>query len=556
MGLGDHLNHARRPWEDWVTNGTDIELPLVRPLVLGRTTVHTHRISLFMVEHGQRIGRGDVVGNLGIGFGEHAADDPDVLAAYGDEARDDAPIPMSIFAEASDHTWERFVALVDAERSDLSKGERCMWEMMFLHLIADEAGVAPARLLSERPRKTVPVNGLFEGDVTALREALDAGSFANDSCVKVKIGRRGPTDDRAVLDLLHQELASDVRLRLDGNRMLTTGEVATRLKGYPRERIEYLEEPLQDPKALPALSANLGVAVALDESLHDASLARLPTAKGVTTWILKPARLGGFSALKKWDTRAAATGRRVVVSSCFESPIGLAMLAQWAAALSTHDGVAGLATDRWFQRDALPTLYDSRPGYIVTEDWQSTPDVTWLERIGLVPWRCKSPSRRKRDGLKRRFLSCDETRYRTVRRCRRVNAYVRTVKRAHRQSPLSAIAAGDIVAIQMDRSRPHARGNGVGRPCRGARLSPTQPQSVDVHTRVLGSRGGLVGVRRAWPSRANASASDEAVSSRFGGVCSGHVGKCRCATMYRARAARAARRGVVAPAFGGAFAEA
>ncbi len=448
MGIENVLNNKFRPLEDWVTYGAVVEFPLARPLVLGERLVHHHRIGICMVEHGHRIGGADVVGNLGIGFGEHAADDPDVRAA--DEVREYPPGPMSVFAQASDHTWDRFVPLVDKEQSDLTHSERCMWEMMFLHLVADEAGVAPAHLLTDTPRESVPINSLFEGDVNDLQRALDAGEFTNDPCIKIKIGRRSVTDDRAVLDLLHNELANNVMLRLDGNRMLTSKEIAELLKGFPRERIEYLEEPLKDPHALPALASQLNVAIALDESLHDATLKALQTAEGITTWILKPARLGGFSALKKWDTRAAAEGRHVVVSSCFESPLGLSMQAQWAAALDTHVGAAGLATDRWFLRDALPKVYDSRAGHIVTDNWQSTPNVEWLERVELVPWRCKSPARRKRDGLVDRFLFSDDTRYRTTRRRRRVNAYLRTVKRSQHRSPLMNIHAGDIVAIQLD----------------------------------------------------------------------------------------------------------
>lgn len=80
--------------------------------------------------------------------------------------------------------------------------------------------------------------------------------------------------------------------------------------------------------------------------------------EGAAALVLKPAVLGGFERTAQLAAWAAQRGMHAVVSSAFESSLGLSQLAQLAAALEAAPGAQatqhGLATLTWFAEDLLP----------------------------------------------------------------------------------------------------------------------------------------------------------------------------------------------------------
>ena len=82
--------------------------------------------------------------------------------------------------------------------------------------------------------------------------------------------------------------------------------------------------------------------------------------EGVAALVLKPAVLGGFERTAELAAWAQQRGMHAVVSSAFESSVGIAQLAQLAAALDCASGRGsggtqhGLATLSWFAEDLLP----------------------------------------------------------------------------------------------------------------------------------------------------------------------------------------------------------
>lgn len=81
--------------------------------------------------------------------------------------------------------------------------------------------------------------------------------------------------------------------------------------------------------------------------------------EGVAALVLKPAVLGGFERTAGLAAWARQRGMLCVLSSSFESCLGVAQLAQFAAALDAAAGPPGgtqhgLATLSWFAEDLLP----------------------------------------------------------------------------------------------------------------------------------------------------------------------------------------------------------
>ena len=211
---------------------------------------------------------------------------------------------------------------------------------------------------------TVPVNGLLAGsreevlaDAAQLR---DAGSRA----AKLKVGGRPVVEDVELTRVVRDTIGDGVALRLDANRSWTLEQAVAFGREIGDSGVEYLEEPLREPERLRELFDATGIPVALDESLLVLRPDDLEGRRDVGAVVLKPTLLGGLARAREWAARALALDIRPVVSSCFESGVGLLALAEFAWA-STGDAVpAGLDTYRWLGADVVEPRVPFRSGAI------------------------------------------------------------------------------------------------------------------------------------------------------------------------------------------------
>jgi O-succinylbenzoate synthase len=99
---------------------------------------------------------------------------------------------------------------------------------------------------------------------------------------------------------------------------------------FSEESFDYVEEPFRNPKDLGLFSHPLAVDESFPSDLSFEDLERLPALKAL---IYKPTIQGGLSnclGLQRW---AIARGLSVVLSSSFESDVGLASVACMARRL-------------------------------------------------------------------------------------------------------------------------------------------------------------------------------------------------------------------------------
>ena len=211
---------------------------------------------------------------------------------------------------------------------------------------------------------TVPVNGLLAGP--RERVLADAARLRDAGCraVKLKVGSRQAAEDVELTRAVRDVIGDAVNLRLDANRNWTLEQAAAFGREIGNSGVEYLEEPLREPEHLRELFDATGIPVALDESLLELRPDDLEGRSEVGAVVLKPTLLGGIANAKQWVARAAALNIRPVVSSCFESGVGLLALAAFAWE-STGDAVpAGLDTYRWLGADVVEPRIPCRPGSI------------------------------------------------------------------------------------------------------------------------------------------------------------------------------------------------
>lgn len=218
--------------------------------------------------------------------------------------------------------------------------------------------------------RSVEVNGLVGGDgsvddaVRAARDAVAAGF----GCLKLKVA---PGEPLAALvewvGAVRAAVGPGIRLRLDANGTWTEAEALARLTALAGLDLEYAEQPVAaalGPAGLARVRRASPVPIAADESVTDLEAAeRLLAAGAADVLVVKPSRVGGPLAAALLARAAAAHGVATVVSTMFESGVGLAAASQVAIGLSGPSRAHGLATADLLVSDLLvdgPRVVDGR----------------------------------------------------------------------------------------------------------------------------------------------------------------------------------------------------
>ncbi len=152
---------------------------------------------------------------------------------------------------------------------------------------------------------------------------------------KIKLGHFTP---ESALDLI-EKLGDRFLLRLDLNRKWKTEDTLSFCQNFPQDHFEYIEEPTSTPKDL----IHFPYPFALDETLRDhKDLKPFLRSKNLKAFIIKPTMAYPFTHLLN-------LGPKVVLTSSFESPIGIAQIEKLIHRLGLTDTYHGLDTLRYFE---------------------------------------------------------------------------------------------------------------------------------------------------------------------------------------------------------------
>ncbi len=233
-------------------------------------------------------------------------------------------------------------------------------ETAVLSLKAANLKKSLADLFNENFQTALPVNGLLQGSTQSVLKEAENLVAAGYQTLKLKVGHAKISEDIATVNALTQTIAGRAIVRLDANKAWDIPQAFEFCKAIDFAAIEYIEEPLKDFSQASAFYEETLIPVAIDESLKEYSLREIKSFDGVEVVILKPTILGGFEKITQMANEAHTYGLRTVITSTFESGIGLRALANLAACFSKHTAV-GLDTGKWFSRDTvLPPLNPDR----------------------------------------------------------------------------------------------------------------------------------------------------------------------------------------------------
>lgn len=211
------------------------------------------------------------------------------------------------------------------------------------------------QLGGDRRVSSVPVNATVpDGDVEATAEACRAAAIAGFPSIKLKVGARPVDDDVERVASARDAVGGRVDLRIDANGAWSRDEATTAIEKLGWLGIASVEQPL-DPADLDGHAAlrDLGVEIALDESLASHPLEAVLEAKAADVLVLKPMALGGVGRARAAADRARDAGLDVVVSNTVDATVARTAAVHLAAALDV-DRPCGLATADRLARDVGP----------------------------------------------------------------------------------------------------------------------------------------------------------------------------------------------------------
>lgn len=235
--------------------------------------------------------------------------------------------------------------------------------------------VAMAAGAAEPKREQQALNALLAGSVETIEK--DAARVKDEGylAAKLKVGREGIDEDIARAKAAAKALGRTVALRFDANQAWTLEAALQFAEGVRGLVPDYIEEPLRDPQQLPDFVAKSDLPVALDESLDAELLVALEggmlddlednARRGLPGGemglplvvarycIIKPT-LTGIGPRALAHLAKVHPKKHFIVSSAFESGVGLVLLAAMAAHAAPRNLPIGLDTHRWLAEDVLP----------------------------------------------------------------------------------------------------------------------------------------------------------------------------------------------------------
>ncbi len=205
----------------------------------------------------------------------------------------------------------------------------------------DVLAQGPEAMAAEAPG--IGVNAVLAAtNIEAAGAAAAAAVAAGYRTLKIKTAPGDTTGTLVARVAAVRAAAGDeVALRLDMNGTWKLETAVERLRALAGFALAYVEQPLppRDLAGAAALRGRTGVPVAADEAVDSVGGARAVLAAGAADiLVVKPARVGGPVPVAEIAALAADAGVPVVVSSMFETGVGLAVALACASVLPDVPG--------------------------------------------------------------------------------------------------------------------------------------------------------------------------------------------------------------------------
>lgn len=267
--------------------------------------------------------------------------------------------PLDLFSEES---FEQATDELLGELPHLLKEE---WHPEFLSPSV-HFGIESALLDLLLPISPAPllVNALIAGSPNEMR--IQAKNLQDYRSVKIKVGHLNLDESISLVQELIPYLPLGIQIRIDANQAWSFEEGLFFAKAFPLDTFEYFEEPFYSfddyiPFPFP---------IALDETVRffpPESYLSLPHLKAL---IIKPTLMGGCTKLLPLYRQAQEKGIAFILSSSYESELGIGLLAKLASRLKLPPLPMGLDTYHLFKEPIFEeTIQKDQGKLIFPEKW-------------------------------------------------------------------------------------------------------------------------------------------------------------------------------------------
>ena len=240
-------------------------------------------------------------------------------------------------------------------------------ESALLSLLANASGTDLSSLISgEASSSAVRCAGLIGACNTAAKGQEWALSLVKEgySSIKVKVGRnKDVARDITLLQSIRAAVGPSIQLRCDANRAWSLEDALHFGQAVESCNLEYVEEPCKCYLDSLDFQRMTGIPVAFDETVDEISGAPWMDASmpwdslaGASIFVLKPSVLGGLEKTVQLTRWAQSRRIRCVISSSFETRVGMSILVHLSAATDSeyiNETAHGLGTLAWFAQDLV-----------------------------------------------------------------------------------------------------------------------------------------------------------------------------------------------------------
>ena len=198
-------------------------------------------------------------------------------------------------------------------------------------------------------KTTIPVNAVIgfdkpENILAKVEEKYNAGYRT----FKIKVGKENFSDDYELVKLVGEKFTGKITIRLDANGKWNIDSAVDNLAKLSEFDIEYIEEPCGNLSCLMKLAEHSKIPIAVDESLKTyENVEEVLKTTAIKFLVVKPMILGGIIDAARLIKEAEAYGKKIIISSAFETPIGKSALV-FLASLTSHNNAHGLDTAGMF----------------------------------------------------------------------------------------------------------------------------------------------------------------------------------------------------------------
>jgi O-succinylbenzoate synthase len=200
-------------------------------------------------------------------------------------------------------------------------------------------------LLLPLPKSFVATSALAMGSLQQILSQARQRKLEGFTSLKVKVSSLSKQEAFEALSLLKDEFS----LRVDVNRAWETKEALDFFSSFPISSFDYVEEPFQNPLDLALFPHPLAVDESFLDPLSLSDLEKLPTLKAL---IYKPTVQGGWSCCLPLVRWTKSRGISLVLSSSFESDLGLYQIAALSQRLSLKEPI-GIGTYHYLTKYVL-----------------------------------------------------------------------------------------------------------------------------------------------------------------------------------------------------------